>query len=112
MESQREGLLTGSMLLCGRMAAFSSCLPAPPRSVLFLSSSRLFLLGLLSSLCTCRSTLAAPPVLSLRTGLVSHFLSVLTERRELGELGAELLEGCGWMEATEVEILPSLPATE
>ena len=72
--------------------------------------------GLPSSLRTCRSPLAPPtpaaPALSLRTGLVSHFFRVLTERREAGELGAELLEAWGAREATEVEMLPSLPAAE
>lgn len=52
------------------------------------------------------------PALSLRTGLVSHFVRALTERLELGELGAELPEGCGGSDATEVEMLPSLPAAE
>lgn len=37
---------------------------------------------------------------------------MLTERREPGEFGAELPEACGGREATEVEILPSLPAAE
>eukprot|EP00061_Rhincodon_typus_P005730 g25599.t1 len=75
-------------------------------STLFLRSA---FLGLLSSFFTCRSIL---PLLSLRTGLVSHFFKVLTDRLELGELGAELVDGCGWIEATEVEMLPSLPVTE
>lgn len=52
------------------------------------------------------------PTLSFRTGLVSHFFSVLTERREPGEFGAELPDAWGGKEATDVEILPSLPAAE
>lgn len=52
------------------------------------------------------------PALSLRTGFVSHFFKVLTERLEPGELGAELPDACGGNDATEVEMLPSLPAAE
>lgn len=52
------------------------------------------------------------PALSLRTGFVSHFFKVLTERLEPGELGAELPDACGGSDATEVEMLPSLPAAE
>lgn len=52
------------------------------------------------------------PALSLRTGFVSHFFRVLTERLEPGELGAELPDACGGSDATEVEMLPSLPAAE
>lgn len=37
---------------------------------------------------------------------------MLTERLEPGELGAELPDACGGSEATEVEMLPSLPAAE
>lgn len=43
---------------------------------------------------------------------MSHFLRVLTERLEPGELGAELPDACGGSDATEVEMLPSLPAAE
>lgn len=43
---------------------------------------------------------------------MSHFLSVLTERLEPGELGAELPDAWGGSDATEVEMLPSLPAAE
>ena len=68
--------------------------------------------GFPSSFRTWRSPLAADPALSLRTGFVSHFFRVLTERLEPGELGAELPDGCGGSEATEVEMLPSLPAAE
>lgn len=52
------------------------------------------------------------PALSLRTGFVSHFFKVLTECLEPGELGAELPDGCGGSDTTEVEMLPSLPAVE
>lgn len=70
--------------------------------------------ALLSTRRTCRSPLPPPPELelSLRIGLVSHFLRVLTERRDPGELGAEPPKAWGGREATEVEMLPSLPATE
>jgi len=61
---------------------------------------------------TWRSPLAVAPMLSLRTGFVSHFFSVLTERLEPGELGAELPDAWGGRDATEVEMLPSLPAAE
>lgn len=37
---------------------------------------------------------------------------MLTERLEPGELGAELPDACGGSDATEVEMLPSLPAAE
>lgn len=37
---------------------------------------------------------------------------MLTERLEPGELGAELPEASGGSDATEVEMLPSLPAAE
>lgn len=37
---------------------------------------------------------------------------MLTERLEPGELGAEPLEASGGRDATEVEMLPSLPAAE
>lgn len=37
---------------------------------------------------------------------------MLTERLEPGELGAELPDACGGRDATEVEMLPSLPAAE
>lgn len=43
---------------------------------------------------------------------MSHFFSVLTERLEPGELGAELPDAGGGSDATEVEMLPSLPAAE
>lgn len=43
---------------------------------------------------------------------MSHFFRVLTERLEPGELGAELPDACGGSDATEVEMLPSLPAAE
>lgn len=56
--------------------------------------------------------MADDPALSLRTGFVSHFFRVLTECLEPGELGAELPDGCGGSDATEVEMLPSLPAAE
>lgn len=68
--------------------------------------------GFPSSLRTWCSPLAVAPALSLRTGFVSHFLSVLTERLEPGELGAELPDAWGGSDATEVEMLPSLPAAE
>lgn len=59
-----------------------------------------------------RSPFAMAPALSLRTGFVSHFFKVLTECLEPGELGAELPDGCGGRDTTEVETLPSLPAAE
>lgn len=68
--------------------------------------------GFPSGLRDWRSPFAAAPALSLRTGLVSHFFKVLTERLEPGELGAELADGCGGSDTTEVEMLPSLPAAE
>lgn len=37
---------------------------------------------------------------------------MLTECLEPGELGAELPDACGGSDATEVEMLPSLPAAE
>lgn len=43
---------------------------------------------------------------------MSHFFRVLTERLEPGELGAELPDACGGSDATEVEMLPSLPPAE
>lgn len=43
---------------------------------------------------------------------MSHFFKVLTERLEPGELGAELPDACGGSDATDVEMLPSLPAAE
>lgn len=86
----------------------SSSLGGLPRSWLWLCGGGGG--GFPSSLRTSRSPLA--PTLSLRTGLVSHFFSVLTERLEPGELGAELPDACGGSDATEVEMLPSLPAAE
>lgn len=83
---------------------------------LLLPSSGLLLLGggaaLLSTLRVAFSPLIPPtdPTLSFLTGLVSHFFRVLTERREPGEFGAELPDAWGGKEATDVEILPSLPA--
>lgn len=82
------------------------------RSILLQSSWRPWRLVRPSVFLSGRSPRGSPPPLSLRTGLVSHFLRVLTECREAGELGAELLDACGWIEATEAEMLPSLPATE
>lgn len=68
--------------------------------------------GFPSGLRSWRSPFAVAPALSLRTGLVSHFFKVLTECLEPGELGAELPDGCGGSDTTEVEMLPSLPAAE
>lgn len=102
---------TCSLSIIGRMVNSSSVVCGLPSSWLLLVGGGG---GLPSSLRTCRSPLAAPaaPTLSLRTGLVSHFFRVLTERREPGEFGAELPEVWGGREATEVEMLPSLPAAE
>ncbi len=96
--------MTGRIVNCSSVCGL-------PRSWLLLAGGGG---GLPSSLRTCRSPLAVPvaPPLSFRTGLVSHFFRVLTERREPGEFGAELPEAWGGREATEVEILPSLPAAE
>lgn len=103
-------LLTNSLWVTGRMVRVSSVLGGLPRSWLWLCDGRGG--GLSSSLRTWRSPFAADPALSLRTGLVSHFFRVLTDRLEPGELGAELPEACGGSDATEVEMLPSLPAAE
>lgn len=103
-------LLTSSLWVTGRMVRVSSGLGGLPRSWLWLWDGRGRAFP--SSLRTCRSPLAVAPALSLRTGLVSHFFRVLTERLEPGELGAELPDACGGSDATEVEMLPSLPAAE
>lgn len=97
----------------GRMVLVSSPLGGLPRSWL----SWLWLWdgrggGFPSDLRDWRSPLAVAPALSLRTGFVSHFFKVLTERLEPGELGAELPDACGGSDTTEVEMLPSLPAAE
>lgn len=92
------------------MVNASSALTGLPKSSLWLLDERGG--GFSSSFRTWRSPLTADPTLSLRTGFVSHFFRVLTERLELGELGAELPDGCGGSDATEVEMLPSLPAAE
>lgn len=102
-------LCTSSFSVLAKMVARSS-------GTLLLPSSGLLLLGgggaLPSTLRVALSPLIPPtdPTLSFRTGLVSHFFSVLTERREPGEFGAELPDAWGGKEATDVEILPSLPA--
>lgn len=88
----------------------SSDLGGLPSSWLWLCDDRAG--GFPSSLRTWRSPLAVAPALSFRTGLVSHFFSVLTERLDPGELGAELPDACGGSDTTEVEMLPSLPAAE
>lgn len=102
--------LTCSLWVTGRMVNVSSGLRGLPRSWLWLWEGRGA--GFPSSLRTWRSPLAVAPALSLRTGFVSHFFRVLTERLEPGELGAELPDACGGSDATEVEMLPSLPAAE
>lgn len=89
----------------GKMVRGSSGLAGLLRSWLRLA-------GFPSSLRTWRSPLAVAPALSLRTGFVSHFFRVLTERLEPGELGAELPDAWGGKDTTEVEMLPSLPAAE
>lgn len=102
--------LTSSLWVTGKMVSISSDLGGLPRSWLWLWDDRGG--GFPSSLRTWRSPLAVAPALSFRTGLVSHFFSVLTERLDPGELGAELPDACGGSDTTEVEMLPSLPAAE
>lgn len=102
--------LTSSLWVTGRMVSISSDLGGLPSSWLWLWDDRGG--GFPSSLRTWRSPLAVAPALSFRTGLVSHFFSVLTERLDPGELGAELPDACGGSDTTEVEMLPSLPAAE
>lgn len=81
--------LTSSLSVLVKMVIRSS-------DALLLPSSGLLLLGgggaLPSTLRVALSPLVPPtdPTLSFRTGLVSHFFSVLTERRDPGEFGAEL----------------------
>lgn len=106
-----KSFLTSSLWVTGRMVSMSSDLGGLPRSWLRLWGEAAGG-GFPSSLRTCRSPLAVAPALSFRTGLVSHFFSVLTERLEPGELGAELPDACGGSDTTEVEMLPSLPAAE
>lgn len=93
--------------MTGRIVSGSSGLGEFPRSWLWLEDG-----GFPSILRTWRSPLELAPTLSLRTGFVSHFFRVLTERLEPGELGAELPDACGGRDTTEVEMLPSLPAAE
>lgn len=105
--------LTSSLWVMDRMVWVSSGMGGLPRSWL----SWLWLCdgtggGFPSGLRDWRSPLAVAPALSLRTGFVSHFFKVLTERLEPGELGAELPDACGGSDTTEVEMLPSLPAAE
>lgn len=107
---QVKSSLTSSLWVTGRMVSMSSDLGGLPRSWLWLWDARGG--GFPSSLRTWRSPLAVAPALSFRTGLVSHFFSVLTERLDPGELGAELPDACGGSDTTEVEMLPSLPAAE
>lgn len=76
---------------CGTVNGSSGWLRRP-RSILLRSSWRPWRLVRPSVFLSGRSPRGSPPPLSLRTGLVSHFLRVLTEWREAGELGAELLE--------------------
>lgn len=75
--------------------------------------------GLLSDPHTCFSNFPTPPLaseLSLRTGLLSHFLRALTGCRgppdEEFEQGLELPEPRWGTEPTDGGMLPSLHATE
>lgn len=75
-----------------------------PRSKLFLPSRTFFCFLML---------LSAFPLFSRRTGLVSHFFSVLVERLGPGELWIELRDGWGCKLATESDLPPfSLEETE
>lgn len=117
MQLEKEGvkrktylLLTSSLWVTGKTVSVSSSLGGLLRSRLWLWDGRSG--GFPSSFRTWRSALPADPTLSFLTGFVSHFFRVLTDRLELGELGAELTDGWGGSDATEVEMLPSLPAAE
>lgn len=109
-EDNFKFFLTSSLCVTGRMVSMSSVLGGLPRSWLWLWDERGG--GFPSSLRTWRSPFAVAPALSFRTGFVSHFFNVLTERLDPGELGAELPDACGGSDTTEVEMLPSLPAAE
>lgn len=56
--------------------------------------------------------LSALPLLSRRTGLVSHFFRVLVERLGPGELEMEFREDCGCRLATDSVLPPFSPVME
>lgn len=98
------GCTSSTVSSCG-VAALSSESFCDPASAL-LRTSRLFL-------CLCASFLTCPsalPLLSRRTGLVSHFRSVFPGRLGPGELWAPSM--CGCREATDAGGLASLLDTE
>lgn len=102
---QPSGALTSSTVSSCGVAALSSESFCEPASAL-LRTSLLFL-------CLCASFLTCPsafPLLSRRTGLVSHLRSVFPGRLGPGELWAPIMWGC--REATEAGGLASLLETD
>lgn len=96
---------TSSMVSSCGVAALSSESFCEPASALFRTS--LLFLCLWASFLACPSAL---PLLSRRTGLVSHFRKVLPGRLGPGELCVPIM--WGWRDATEAGGLASLLETE
>lgn len=99
------GVLTSSTVSSCGVAALSSESFCEPASALLRTS--LLFLCLCASFFTCPSAL---PLLSRRTGLVSHLRRVLPGRLGPGELWAPIM--WGWREATEAGGLASLLETD
>lgn len=99
------GVLTSSTVSSWGVAALSSESFCEPASALLRTS--LLFLCLCASFFTCPSAL---PLLSRRTGLVSHLRRVLPGRLGPGELWAPIM--WGWREATEAGGLASLLETD
>lgn len=102
--SQSHRPTSSTVSSCG-VAALSSESFWEPASALFRTS--LLFLCLWANFLACPSAL---PLLSLRTGLVSHLRRVLPGRLGPGELCAPIM--WGWREATEAGGLASLLETE
>lgn len=100
-----RGALTSSTVSSCGVAALSSESFCEPASALLRTS--LLFLCLCASFFTCPSAL---PLLSRRTGLVSHLRSVFPGRLGPGELWAPIM--WGWREATEAGGLASLLETD